>query len=139
MFLPGLNLVAMNNAIKSTMETTQVVTGTHVLGDIQAGNVCALKNLSATKDFISNVIKKFKLCELGSFYHQFEEGGGFTGVVSLSESHVAIHTWPELGYLTLDVYLCNYSRDNRVVCSLVFNEISNYFEPKKIKKQTLER
>ena len=135
----GLNRAAMTNFVKSKMENLKAVTGAHVLGDIRVNNVQALKNLNATRDFIANVIKKFKLCELGSFYHQFEEGGGFTGVVCLSESHVAIHTWPELEYLTLDVYLCNYSRDNRDTCNFVFDEISNYFEPREIKKQTLER
>ena len=36
-------------------------------------------------------------------------GGGVTGVVLLAESHLAVHTWPELGAVTLDVYVCNYN------------------------------
>ena len=35
--------------------------------------------------------------------------GGVTGVVLLAESHVAIHTWPELGNVTLDIYVCNFN------------------------------
>ncbi len=38
--------------------------------------------------------------------------GGVTGVVLLAESHVAAHTWPELGAVTLDVYVCNLHADN---------------------------
>src|SRR3954462_2390917 len=37
---------------------------------------------------------------------------GIPGVVLLAESHVAVHTWPELDAATLDVYVCNFGRDN---------------------------
>ena len=37
---------------------------------------------------------------------------GITGVVLLAESHLAVHTWPELGAVTLDVYVCNHGADN---------------------------
>ena len=29
-----------------------------------------------------------------------------SGVVVISESHLAIHTWPELGYAAVDVFTC---------------------------------
>jgi S-adenosylmethionine decarboxylase len=32
--------------------------------------------------------------------------------VLLAESHLAVHTWPELGSATLDVYVCNLGADN---------------------------
>ena len=38
--------------------------------------------------------------------------GGVTGAVLLAESHLALHTWPERGGVTLDVYVCNFSTDN---------------------------
>jgi len=75
----------------------KVVTGLHVLGKIYTENLKALKNLTKTKESISYIIKKYSVRELGSFYYQFSKGG-FTGVVSLVESHVTIHTWPELYY-----------------------------------------
>ena len=31
---------------------------------------------------------------------------GFTAMALLSESHIAIHTWPELGYAAADVFTC---------------------------------
>ncbi|MBE0591648.1 MAG: adenosylmethionine decarboxylase, partial [Gemmatimonadales bacterium] len=40
------------------------------------------------------------------------EPGGVTGAVLLAESHLALHTWPERGGVTLDVYVCNFSTDN---------------------------
>jgi S-adenosylmethionine decarboxylase len=49
---------------------------------------------------------------VGELFHRFDAGGGVTGVVLLAESHLAVHTWPELGAVTIDVYVCNFSGDN---------------------------
>ncbi len=34
---------------------------------------------------------------------------GVTGVLVLSESHLSIHTWPESGYASVDLYSCGES------------------------------
>ena len=33
-------------------------------------------------------------------------GGGLTGYLLLSESHIAVHTYPELGFAALDIFAC---------------------------------
>ncbi len=38
-------------------------------------------------------------------FHKFSPQG-VSGVVVISESHLAIHTWPELGYAAIDVFTC---------------------------------
>jgi len=114
-------------------------TGLHILGEITTDGVEKLKTLTQAKKYIDSVIKKYNLHKLGAFYYRFSKGGGFTILISLVESHIAIHTWPELGYLTLDVYLCNYSKDNSTVCKKVFKEISEYFHPLKITKRFIKR
>lgn len=40
-----------------------------------------------------------------SRFHQFVPQG-VSGVVVLSESHLALHTWPERGFAALDVFTC---------------------------------
>lgn len=57
------------------------------------------------------------LTGVAELFHRFapeDEQSGVTGVVLLAESHLAVHTWPELGGVTLDVYVCNYGADNSV-------------------------
>jgi len=36
---------------------------------------------------------------------------GVSGVVVISESHISTHTWPEFGYVALDIYTCGKSVD----------------------------
>ncbi|MBM7866028.1 S-adenosylmethionine decarboxylase proenzyme [Heliobacterium gestii] len=38
-------------------------------------------------------------------FHRFEPQG-VSGVVVISESHLTIHTWPELGYAAVDIFTC---------------------------------
>lgn len=42
---------------------------------------------------------------VGSQVHHFEPQGA-SGVVLLAESHVAFHTWPERGFVALDIFTC---------------------------------
>ena len=42
---------------------------------------------------------------LGEVAHRFEPQG-VTALGLLAESHISIHTWPELGYAACDVFTC---------------------------------
>ena len=39
-------------------------------------------------------------------WHLFPGEGGVTGLVALTESHLACHSYPEAGYLSLNLYTC---------------------------------
>lgn len=67
------------------------------------------------------------------------ESGGVTGAVLLAESHLAIHTWPELSAVTLDVYVCNYSMDNSHKAYRLIEGMIDLFKPETIVRQQLER
>lgn len=41
-------------------------------------------------------------------FHRFSPTG-VSGVVVISESHLSVHTWPEFGYVALDIYTCGQS------------------------------
>ncbi len=42
---------------------------------------------------------------LSSAKHEFP-GGGFTGVIVIAESHVAVHSWPEFRYAYVEMLTC---------------------------------
>ncbi|NLY29298.1 MAG: S-adenosylmethionine decarboxylase proenzyme [Firmicutes bacterium] len=43
-------------------------------------------------------------------FHKFAPQG-VSGVVVISESHLAIHTWPEYEYAAIDVFTCGHTVD----------------------------
>jgi len=51
-------------------------------------------------------------------FHKFSPQG-VSGVVVISESHLTIHTWPELGYAALDVFTCGDSVDPWKACNYI--------------------
>mgnify|MGYP000603186793 CR=1 FL=1 len=82
------------------------------------------------------------LTGVGELFHRFdpsEGGGGVTGVVLLAESHLAVHTWPELGAVTLDVYVCNYSGDNSARAERLLAALEALFRPAAVQRQRLLR
>ncbi len=68
-----------------------------------------------------------------SFYHFSPHG--VSGVVIISESHLAIHTYPELGYAALDFFTCGRSVDPRTICELLVSS----FRPKVVATECLAR
>ena len=54
-------------------------------------------------------------------FHQFSPQG-VSGVVVISESHLAIHTWPEYGYAAIDVFTCGDRVDPWDACQRLLTE-----------------
>ncbi len=65
--------------------------------------------------------------------------GGVTGTVLLAESHLAIHTWPETGNVTLDVYVCNFSADNTGKARALLDGVIAAYAPERVVHQQLMR
>lgn len=65
--------------------------------------------------------------------------GGVTGTILLAESHLAIHTWPETGNVTVDVYVCNFSADNSPKAQALMESVINAYAPKHAVRQQLWR
>ena len=84
------------------------------------------------------------LTVVGEHWHRFPAAadgspGGITGMLLLAESHVALHSWPELAAVTLDVYVCNYGGDNSAKARALMAALVALFEPAEADLQSLER
>ena len=83
------------------------------------------------------------LTVVGQRWHKFPDHagspGGVTGMLLLAESHLAVHTWPELGGVTLDVYVCNVTADNSGRARDVLAGLEQAFQPERSRRQQLRR
>ena len=66
--------------------------------------------------------------------HSFGEAAGITGVAILAESHISIHTWPEINYIALDVFVCGTCNPH-----LALTVLRSVFEPQRERVQEFQR
>jgi len=104
--------------------------GLHVVANLYRcqGDSRFLTDAAALRQLCHDSINRAGLTILGDLFHEFD-GGGVTGTVVLAESHLAIHTWPELQSVTLDVYVCNYTQDNSTKARQVVNDLMDVYRP----------
>jgi S-adenosylmethionine decarboxylase len=105
--------------------------GLHVLATFSAPPAL-LCNVEACRAFFNTQVQAFALEKVGEAYHEFagtaEGAGGFTAVLALTESHLSIHTWPEYGLATFDVFLSNFRRDNSATVREIYEATLAFFE-----------
>ncbi len=56
-------------------------------------------------------------------FHKFAPQG-VSGVVIISESHLTIHSFPEHGYASIDVYTCGDRIDPNVACEYITDHLA---------------
>ncbi len=67
--------------------------------------------------------------------HSFKPQG-VTGLALLAESHISIHTWPEIGYAAIDVFTCGDHTMPEKACQLLSNDFSaKHFSYKNIERE----
>ena len=64
---------------------------------------------------------------------------GVTATVLLAESHLCMHTWPEIQAVTLDVYVCNFGGDHSAKAHRLMDALLAVFEPGHAERHTLHR
>lgn len=57
-------------------------------------------------------------------FHKFSPQG-VSGVVVISESHLTIHTWPELGYAAVDVFTCGHHVNPWDACNYLTEKLNS--------------
>ncbi|RAJ80014.1 S-adenosylmethionine decarboxylase [Chitinophaga dinghuensis] len=112
--------------------------GLHLLTTLYSDKLELLQHSANWKEFIQQQICKYELTEVGQAIHDFPTGG-FTAVHCLTESHISIHTWPEYGLCTCDVFLSNFRKDNDHTTQSIMAAIHDFFETQRHESHTLRR
>ena len=89
----------------------------------------------------NNLFKKtLQLCNdvqlqiVDSYLHIYPPQG-LSIIITLAESHIGLHTWPEHDYMSLDVFICD---DPKKAHDFV-NEIKKLIKPEKVEEIVINR
>ena len=123
--------------------------GLHLTADLHgcAAGRAAMTDPEALRAMCRAAAEAAGLTAVAEVFHRFEPGPdaragtpvGITGVLLLAESHVAVHTWPELDAATVDVYVCNLGQDNSARAEALLGRLVDGFAPMRTVRQAFER
>jgi S-adenosylmethionine decarboxylase proenzyme len=121
--------------------------GLHLTADLSGCDPArpAMTEPQALRAACMAAVEAVGLRAVGELFHRFApqpasvEAPGVTGVVLLAESHAAVHTWPELGAVTLDVYVCNLGADHSAQAEALLARLQALFAPAAAHVQRVQR
>lgn len=95
-----------------------------------------VKNILSKKEVKKVLVEAAKI--MGAkvvkiFVHQFSPQG-LTAIAIISESHLAIHDWPELNYVAVDIFTCGQANPY-----LALEILKEKYLPKKAKIKEIKR
>jgi len=77
--------------------------GVHLIVDLHgAERLDDIEHIEAT---LRRCVEAARATLLHIHVHHFKPNG-VSGVAVLAESHISIHTWPDVGYAALDLFMC---------------------------------
>ena len=121
--MQGLHLTAdlSNCQCDASWLTDAQQLGQHCLALVQAAGLEAVNQL------------------LHTFAATAQGPGGVTATILLAESHLCVHTWPELRAVTLDVYVCNFGADHSAKAQQLLDSLLQRFAPMSVALHSLQR
>lgn len=117
--------------------------GQHVLAEFFECDPNVLNNITLVEKLMIEAALECGATIVQKCFHMFNPYG-ISGVIIIAESHLAIHTWPELGYAAVDLFTCGDKCDPKVSYEYLkekFNsKNASYTELKRgiIDKETLQ-
>lgn len=112
--------------------------GRHVLAEMYGCPFEVLNDIKKVESIMINAALEAG-AEVREFvFHKFSPQG-VSGVVVISESHLAIHTWPELGYAAIDVFTCGEKVNPWDACNYLAELFeADYVNASEVKRGILE-
>ena len=89
--------------------------GIHLLIDFYGVDPARLNDCGLLAECLTESAIACGLTPLGPPQMHAFEGGGITGVILLSESHIALHTYPEHLFIAVDLFSCGKGDSERAL------------------------
>ncbi|MDD5145209.1 MAG: adenosylmethionine decarboxylase [Candidatus Pacebacteria bacterium] len=106
--------------------------GIHLIVEFWNGKI--IEDPKKIEKILLEAVKRAKSTPLKTVINKFSPQG-ITGVVLLAESHIAIHAWPEINYLAIDIFTCG----DKAMPYRAFEYFKKVFKPEKIEIREIKR
>jgi S-adenosylmethionine decarboxylase proenzyme len=106
----------------------------HTLLELHGCDSALLRDSQALKPILSAAVRAGGGTIVTEMFHDFSPHG-VTGVIVISESHVAIHTWPENAFAAADIFSCGDSLDH----VLIERELQKALAAKEVTSRVIDR
>ena len=106
--------------------------GTHLLLEIWGAK--RLDHEPTIRRMLTEAVAACRACLLSIELHRFSPFNGISGVAIIAESHISIHTWPELGYAAMDIFMCGAAHPRRAIAV-----IRKHLRPTRVQLLELKR
>ena len=108
--------------------------GRHILVEFYNCNEEKMRDSAFVEKAMNEAAVTANATIVNSVFHHFNPYG-VSGAVIISESHLAIHTWPEYGYAAVDVFTCGENINPWVA----FDHLEKEFEAEKSESTEIPR
>lgn len=104
------------------MDARTAPLGTHLLLDLNECDAALLDDVDVVRRALLAAADEAGATVVGEVFHKFSPMG-VTGILSIAESHISVHTWPEYAYAAVDIFTCGvafkpYAAANLIVQAL---------------------
>jgi len=79
--------------------------GHHYIAEASGCNAEIIGKVEAVEQILVRAAAVANVTVWSISFHRFTPHG-VSGVIVISESHLSVHTWPESGYVALDIFTC---------------------------------
>jgi spermidine synthase len=98
--------------------------GHHLIIDLYGCNQETLKHIPDVENILVEAAEAANATVVARKFHQFNPVG-VSGALVLAESHLTIHTWPEVdGYAAIDMFTCGDYTDNFKALEVMMNRFA---------------
>ena len=108
--------------------------GSHFIVELINCSPDRLRKVRDVEQIIEQVVRKSRSTMVGTSFHQFQPEG-VSGMILIRESHIAIHTCPEEGYVAADIFTCGQEMDPYIAIEVM----KDRFEATEVRYQVIKR
>ncbi|MEM1559771.1 MAG: adenosylmethionine decarboxylase [Candidatus Bathyarchaeia archaeon] len=105
--------------------------GIHIIADFLGVDPRKIARVEDLRVILDKVVSESGLHVVSSIFHQFEPYGVSAAYI-LCESHLSVHTWPECGYVALNIFTCGSDECALKAFDLLVRELKPEFVEKKV-------